>query len=61
VTDGLSNILNLFPVATPKNLESGENESAVTESLKLKCAMTTYFWKLMISANPSTSTVMRIF
>lgn len=58
---GLSKILNLFPVATPKNLESGEKVRAVTLSLKLKWAIITCFWKLIIRANPSTSTVMRIF
>ena len=35
-TGGVSNILSLFPVATAKNLESGENWIAVTWSLKLK-------------------------
>ena len=60
VTDGLSNTLNRFPVATAKNLESGLNVSAVTGSLKLKCAITTCFSKLIIRANPSTSIVINV-
>jgi len=61
VTSGVSQTLTFFPVATTKNLESGENSRAVTLSLKLKWAITTCFWKLMIRANPSTSIVIRIF
>ena len=40
---GDSKIFILLPVATPKNLESGEKVRAVTLSLKLKCAKITYF------------------
>jgi hypothetical protein len=36
MTEGDSKILNFLPVDTAKNLESGENEIAVTGPLKLK-------------------------
>ena len=58
--EGLSKILHLVPVATKKNLSSGLKEIAVTASLKLKCAMITFFSMLMISANPSTSMLIRM-
>jgi len=50
----------LVPVATRKNLESGEKWKAVTGALKLKCAITTFLEKLMKSAKPSMSMVTRV-
>ena len=56
MSEGVSNIFTLRPVATKKNFESGENAIAVTSSLKLKWAMTTLRCMLMMSEKPSTST-----
>ena len=58
--DGDSNILHFVPVATKKNLPSGLNSRAVTESLKLKCAITTRLAILMKRANPSLSIVISV-
>ena len=60
-TEGDSKILNFFPAATAKNLESLEKEKAVTGALKLKWAITTFLTKLMTKAKPSTSMVISIF
>jgi len=46
--------------ATKKNLLSGENSIAVTVSLKLKWASTTFFTMLIIKAKPSTSMLIKV-
>jgi len=60
MSEGVSNILTLRPVATKKNIESGENAIAVTSSLKLKWAITTLRYMLMMSEKPSTSIDIRV-
>ena len=60
MSEGVSNILTLRPVATKKNIESGEKAIAVTSSLKLKWAITTLRYMLMMSEKPSMSIDMRV-
>jgi hypothetical protein len=57
---GVSKILTLSVHATKKNFESGENAIAVTSSLKLKWAITTFLDMLIIKEKPSLSTEIRV-